>query len=69
MRLSAATSVASGDMPPPPSKPMSLHGAHSHLTWSPPSKKTTPPPPLKSEATFHEMIPRKSTINNNLKSG
>ena len=25
-------------------------------------------PILKHEATFHEMIPRKSTINNNLKS-
>ena len=25
------------------------------------------PPPLKHEAPFHEMIPRKSTINNNFK--
>ena len=26
------------------------------------------PPPLEREAPFHEMIPRKSTVNNNLKS-
>ena len=32
----------------------------------PPSEKR--PPPLKREALFHEMIPRKSAINNNLKS-
>ena len=30
-----------------------------------PSEKQTPP--LKREALFHEMIPRKSTMNNNLK--
>ena len=30
-----------------------------------PNLKTTPPA-LKSEAPFHEMIPRKSKINNNL---
>ena len=34
---------------------------------APPSEKQ-PPPPLKREAPFHVMIPRKSTINNNLKS-
>ena len=27
-----------------------------------------PPAPLRHETAFHEMIPRKSTINNNLKS-
>ena len=27
-----------------------------------------PPAPLGHETAFHEMIPRKSTINNNLKS-
>ena len=31
-----------------------------------PSEKQTPP--LKREVPFHEMIPRKNTINNNLKS-
>ena len=33
-----------------------------------PHLKMKPPNPLKHEAPFHEMIPRKSTINNNLKS-
>ena len=33
----------------------------------PPIWKTTPPP-LKHETPFHEMIPRKRKINNNLKS-
>ena len=32
----------------------------------PPSEKQ--PPPLKHDTPFYEMIPRKSTINNNLKS-
>ena len=42
--------------PPPP-----------HLKMKPaPSEKQTLP--LKREAPFHEMIPRKSTINNILKS-
>ena len=60
-----------GDMPPPPHpsfffEPLPLiktdapHGAH------PPLKNEAPP--LKPEAPFHEMIPRKSTINKNLKS-
>ena len=46
------------------------HGAHAPLKNEPPpqSEKQTPLPPLKREAPFHEMIPRKSTINNNLKS-
>ena len=39
---------------------------------APPSEKQTSPPPprpspLKCEAPFHEMIPRKSTTNNNFK--
>ena len=37
-----------------------------HLKMKPPSEKQLPP--LKREAPFHEMIPRKNTINNNLKS-
>ena len=42
-------------------------GVTPHLKMKPPpSEKQTPP--LKREAPFHEMIPRKSTINNNLKS-
>ena len=46
----------------PPSKPMPPMGCTPH-------EKTTPHPlPLKRQAPFHEMIPRKSTINNNLKS-
>ena len=49
------------------SKPMSLPmGCTPHLKMKPPSEKQTPP--LKRKAPFHEMIPRKSTINNNLKS-
>ena len=47
----------------PPIKTNAHHGAHPHL-----KKKHTPRPPLKREAPFHEMIPSKSTINNNLKS-
>ena len=46
--------------PPPP-----------HLKMKPLDLKNNPPPPfppLKREVSFHEMIPRKSTINNNLKS-
>ena len=33
-----------------------------------PLPPTPPPPRLKRETPFHEMIPRKTTINNNLKS-
>ena len=48
---------------PLPIKTNAPHGAH------PPLKNEAPPaPPLKSKAPFHEMIPRKSTTNNNLKS-
>ena len=54
----------------PPSKPMPLpmgRTLHSKIK-SPIWKTTPPPPPLKRKAPFHEMIPRKSAINNNLKS-
>ena len=48
------------------------HGApapHPLKNEAPPHlKNNPPPPPLKREAPFHEMIPRKSTTNNNLKS-
>ena len=36
-------------------------GCTPHLKMKLPHLKNTPPPPLKSEAPFHEMIPRKST--------
>ena len=53
--------------PPPPSKPMPPMGHTPHLKMKLPlSEKQTLP--LKREAPFHKMIPRKSTINNNLKS-
>ena len=39
-----------------------------HLKMKPPHPKNNPPPPLKHETPFHEIIPRKSTINNKLKS-
>ena len=46
-----------------------LHGAPPSLENEvPPSKKQIPLPPLKCEAPFYEMIPKKSTINNNLQS-
>ena len=41
-------------------------GGHPHLKMKPPIWKTIPP--LKPETPFHEMIPRRSTTNNNLKS-
>ena len=46
-----------------------------HQTWCssmgrpPHHLNMKPPTPLKCEAPYHETIPRKSTINNNLKSG
>ena len=45
----------------PPSKTNAPHGASPHLKMkSPPSEKQTPPPaPLKSEAFFQKIIPRK----------
>ena len=45
------------------------HGAENPpKNEAPRSKKQPPLPPLKREAPFCEMIPRKSTIINNLKS-
>ena len=57
--------------PPLPIKTGAPHGVHPppppHLKMKPaPSEKQTLP--LKREAPFHEMIPRKSTIYNILKS-
>ena len=43
-------------------------GCTLHLKMKPTQLKNKLPPPLKREAPFHELIPRKSTINNNLKS-
>ena len=39
---------------------------HPHLKMKPPPSEKQPPL-LKHETPFHEMIPRKSAINNNLK--
>ena len=45
------------------------HGVHPPLkNEAPPPSEKQPLHPLKCEAPFHEVIPRKSTINNNLKS-
>ena len=52
---------------PPPSKSISPIGRTPHLNIKASHLKNNPPP-LKREAPFHEMIPRKSTINSNLKS-
>ena len=46
----------------------SLMGCTPHLKMKPPPSEKQPSHPLKCEAPFHEIIPRKSTINNNLKS-
>ena len=60
--------------PPPPPPPPPLIKPDAPQWGAPPLKneaphlKPPPSPPLKREATFHEMIPRKSAINNNLKS-
>ena len=49
---------------------MHICGSYDFLrTWGVPPLKNEAPilktsPPLKREASFHEMIPRKSTINN-----
>ena len=45
-------------------------GGHAPLLKieTPPSEIQTPPRPLKRETPFDGMIPRKSIINNNLKS-
>ena len=42
------------------------HPLHLKIKSPPPSEKQ--PPPLKRQVPFHEVIPRKSTINDNLKS-
>ena len=56
-------------MGPNPIKTDAPHGTQPPLkNEAPPSEKHPSPTPLKCEAPFHEMIPRKSTINNNLKS-
>ena len=39
-----------------------------HLKMNPSHLKKKTPPPLKHETSFHEMIPRKNTINNILES-
>ena len=53
----------------PPTKTDVPHMEHApHLKMTPQSEKQPPPPSLKHETPFHEMLPRKSTINNNLKS-
>ena len=53
--------------PPPPTKTNAPHGVPPPLkNEAPPSEKQ--PLPLKHETPFHKMIPRKSTINNNLNS-
>ena len=51
----------------PPTKTDASHGAPPHLKNEAPNLKNNPSP-LKHETPFCEMIPRKSTINNNLKS-
>ena len=55
-------SIYFSNPPPPP------WGTPTPLKNEPPHLKNNPSPPLKHETPFHEMIPRKSTINNNLKS-
>ena len=50
----------------PPSKVM-LPMGHLPLKIGASHLKNNPPSPLKRETLFHEMIPRKSTINKNLK--
>ena len=53
---------------PPLPKPMASPIDAPPLKNESPHLKNNPPPPLKYETPFHEMIPRKSTINKNLKS-
>ena len=52
----------------PPSKLMPPMGCTPFLKMKPSPSEKQPLPPLKCEAPFHEMIPRKRTITNNLKS-
>ena len=54
--------------PPPPTKTDAFPWGTPHLKIKPHPSEKQPPPQLKHETPFHEMIPRKSTINNNLKS-
>ena len=54
--------------PPPPPKSIPPMGCSSQLKMIPPSEKEPPPPPSKHKTPFHEMIPRKRTINNNSES-
>ena len=54
-------------------KPPTKTNAPSGVTTPPPLKNEVPPseketPSLKDETPFHEKIPRRSTINNNLES-
>ena len=53
---------------PRPSKPMPHMGHPPPINNEVPPSEKQPSPPLKREAPFHEMIPRKITINSNLKS-
>ena len=53
---------------PPPIKTDAPHGASPPIKNEVPPSEKQPSPPLKREAPFHEMIPRKITINSNLKS-
>ena len=52
--------------PPPPIKTDARHGVHPPFKNEAPHLKNKHPAPLKRETPFHEMIPRKSTINYNL---
>ena len=74
-RVSTVGSMGGGTLPyykffpttsPPPIKTdVPSWGVAPLKNEARPSEKQTPP--LKREALFHEMIPRKSTMNNNLK--
>ena len=77
--LSGFPTMGGGHPPPPsndffwkpPSKLMPPMGYPPYKNEDAPIWKTTPPPshpPLKHEVPFHEIIPRKGTVNNNLKS-
>ena len=48
--------------------PLPPNGAHALLKNEALPSEKQPPPSFKREGPFHGMIPRKSTINNNLKS-
>ena len=57
--------IFSNLLPPPIKTDVPSWGVAPLKNEARPSEKQTPP--LKREALFHEMIPRKSTMNNNLK--